>query len=255
MNENAIGNALKDVLAANNVSRNELFITTKVWSNHHTQALALQSVRDSLSKLNLDYLDLVLVHWPMSFRSGVEYIPKENNTIIGGDPKTENFELAYKGLEEAVELGLVRSIGVSNFNIAQLEKLLKKAKIKPAVNQVESHPNLVQQSLLDFCKANKIYLEAYSPLRRGDGILFNDPTLKSIAQKYNRTVAQVALRWQTQRSVIVIPKTSKRNRMLENKNLFDFELTAEEMKQINELDKGERVIKFEDGKHLPEYPF
>lgn len=247
--------ALKEVLAAKNVSRAELFVTTKVWSNHHTQALALQSVRDSLGKLQLDYLDLVLIHWPMSFRSGGEYVPRENNTIVAGDPKTENFELAYKGLEQAVEMGLVRSIGVSNFNAAQLERLLKVAKIPPAVNQVESHPNLVQQSLLDYCKSKQIYLEAYSPLRRGDGILFKDPTLLAIAGAHNRTVAQVALRWQTQRPVIVIPKTSKRTRMLENKDLFNFELTADEMKQINALDKGERVIKFEDGKHLAEYPF
>ena len=133
-NEKGIGKALEELFKEGKVRREDLFITTKVWSNHHTEELALQSVRRSLENLKLDYVDLVLVHWPQTFQSGGDYIPKsDNGTILGGDLSKENFELAYKGLEKAVQLNLTRSIGVSNFKVNQLEKLIKADRIKPGM--------------------------------------------------------------------------------------------------------------------------
>lgn len=238
------------------VKREEMFITTKVWSTNHRKELALQSVRKSLKDLKLDYLDLVLVHWPVTFKVSDELLPRfTNESLIGGDLKTENFELAYQGLEEAVRLGLVRTIGVSNFNIRQLEQILMVGQIVPAINQVESHPFLNQNELLNYCNKNGIKLEAYSPLRRGDKAFFENKKLLEIANKYGRTVAQISLRWQVQRGVIVIPRTSKRHRMIENRNILDFTLSKEDMQMIDSLNTNDRVIWFEHSKHLPEYPF
>lgn len=258
-NEVGIGIALKDLLDNKNVTRQELFITTKVWSNHHTEQSALESVQASLNRLKLDYLDLVLIHWPQTFKTGSERVPKDaSGSIILGDPSKENFILAWKGLEKAVKQNLTKSIGVSNFKIEQLDRLLKAATIPPVVNQVECHPFLNQAPLLEFCLNNSIYLEAYSPLMRGNTKLFDNEILKTIAKKYEKSVPQIVLRWQVQRKVVVIPKSSKRTRMAENKNIMDFELTQTEMDQINSLDakdSTDRIILFEDSKHSPEYPF
>ncbi len=263
-NEKAIGKALEELRTSGKVKREELFITTKVWSNSHTEELALASVRRSLANLRLEYLDLVLVHWPQSFRSGGDYIPRVNGNISGTilapvDPTKENFTLAYKGLEQAVALNLTRSIGVSNFNRGQLEKLLQTPNlaIKPAVNQVELHPFLSQKDLLEYATSVGVRLEAYSPLRRGDAKMLENPSLKAIAAKYGKSVAQVVLRWQLQRGVIVIPKTSRRARMVENADLFSpgFLLTAEEVATVETLNADDRLIKFEDSAHLAEYPF
>ncbi|XP_027204820.2 aldo-keto reductase family 1 member B10-like isoform X1 [Dermatophagoides pteronyssinus] len=261
-NEKAIGQALDELIRDGKIKRNELFITTKVWSNYHTKELALQSVRQSLTNLRLDYLDLVLIHWPMSFKSGSDLVPKfPNDTIIGSDLSKENFELAYQGLEDACDQNLTRSIGVSNFNIKQLEKLLsvENRRHKPVVNQVECHPHLNQEKLLEYCCNNSIHLVAYSPLRRANVALFDEPKLKQIALEHNRTIAQIILRWQLQRHVIVIPRTGKKHRMLENISLFDFHLNQTEMSTIKSLDRSKndegREIKFDSASHLPEYPF
>jgi len=255
-NEKAIGTALEEIFASGKVKRDQLYITTKVWNNQHTEELALKSVRRSLDNLKLDYLDLVLIHWPVSFQSGGDYKPlNANGSVIGADLGKENFELAYKGLERAVQLGLTKSIGVSNFNIAQLERVLMIARIPPVINQVESHPFLAQEELLEFCTRNGVRLEAYSPLRRADPDLLENETLKRIANKYGKTVVQVVLRWQIQRGVVVIPKSSKLKRMRENRDLFDFSLSKGEMHEIGALNRNDRVIKYTDGLHLEEYPF
>lgn len=242
------------------IKRSQLFVTTKVWSNNHTPNRTLASIKASLEKLGLDYLDLVLVHWPMTFESGPEYIPKyENGSIrIVFNSSEENFFQCYAGLEAAVDQGLVRSIGVSNFKQSQLDRLLAVARIRPTVNQIESHPLLSQKDLVDYCQSENITVVAYSPLRRADPVLLESQTLKTIAASHQKTVAQVLLRWQIQRGVLVIPKTSKRVRMVENSSVFDFELTTGEMEQISKLntaDGGGRLIRFEETQHSPEYPF
>lgn len=257
-NEHSIGQALDELIKEGKIQRSDLFITTKVWSNNHRRDLAMQSIRQSLERLRTDYLDLVLVHWPMSFQSGKEHIPMNPEGLIAlGDLTVENFELAYQGLEDAMDLNLTRSIGVSNFNIKQLERLLSaERKYKPVVNQVESHPFLNQKDLLDYCNLNGIFLEAYSPLRRGDSSLLSNEQLKQIASRHECTVAQVILRWQLQRNVIVIPKSSSKNHMIENFSLFNIHLNQTEMEIISSLnqEKG-RLITFESSKISPEYPF
>lgn len=268
-NENDIGQALYELIQDGKITREELFITTKVWSNHHTKELAIKSVRRSLKNLRIDYLDLVLIHWPMSFQSGDKFVPKftNNNTIIGSDLSKENFELAYQGLEDACDQNLTRSIGVSNFNIKQLDKLLsttttttnRRRRYEPVVNQVECHPHLNQEKLLEYCQNKHIHLVAYSPLRRANVELFVEPKLKQIALEHNRTIAQIILRWQLQRGIVIIPRTNKKHRMIENISLFDFQLNQTEMLAIMSLDKsnnnGGREITFESASHLPEFPF
>jgi diketogulonate reductase-like aldo/keto reductase len=160
--------------------------------------------------MNFTYIDLVLVHWPQG-----------------------NYSDVYKGLEDAYDQKLVRSIGVSNFHINEIETLMKTAKVKPAMNQIQIHPKMNQDELVDYCKKQDIAITGYSPL--GQGSLINDHTLVDIGKKHNKTSAQVMIRWQIQRELVVIPKSVHKERIIENFNVFDFELTADEMKTIHDL--------------------
>lgn len=212
-NEEGVGQAIRE----SGVSREELFITSKVWNSDQGYESALQAYETSLNKLGLDYLDLYLIHWP-------------------GKNK---FKETWKALEKLYKDGRVRAIGVSNFKVHHLEELLKDAEIKPMVNQVEYHPHLTQKDLLAFCQKEGIQLEAWSPLKQGQ--LLNDPTLSEIAEKYGKSTAQVILRWDLQSKVVTIPKSIKEQRIIENANIFDFELSTEDMARIDSLNKDERV--------------
>lgn len=252
--------ALAQIFNETTIKREDIFLTSKVWSNNHTKNRTLASVERSLSKLGVDYLDLVLVHWPFSFQVGGEYLPIviENGSMKYAPESEANFKNAYLGLECALERKLVRSIGISNFNISQIGRLLEATNVRPVVNQVESHPLLNQKVLLDYCDKQNITLVAYSPLRKGDKRLLDSDILKPIAASHNKTVAQVILRWQVQRQVVVIPKTTKQSRMVENRSLFDFTLTEKEIEQINKIDPGDgsgRLIQFDTAKDAKEYPF
>lgn len=212
-NEEGVGQGIRE----SGVSREELFITSKVWNSDQGYESALQAYETSLNKLGLDYLDLYLIHWP-------------------GKNK---FKETWKALEKLYKDGRVRAIGVSNFKVHHLEELLKDAEIKPMVNQVEYHPHLTQKDLLAFCQKEGIQLEAWSPLKQGQ--LLNDPTLSEIAEKYGKSTAQVILRWDLQSKVVTIPKSIKEQRIIENANIFDFELSTEDMARIDSLNKDERV--------------
>ncbi|WP_423801963.1 aldo/keto reductase [Neobacillus sp. SAB-20_R2A] len=212
-NEEGVGQAIRE----SGVSREELFITSKVWNSDQGYESALQAYETSLNKLGLDYLDLYLIHWP-------------------GKNK---FKETWKALEKLYKDGRVRAIGVSNFKVHHLEELLKDAEIKPMVNQVEYHPHLTQKDLLAFCQKEGIQLEAWSPLKQGQ--LLNDPTLSEIAEKYGKSTAQVILRWDLQSKVVTIPKSIKEQRIIENADIFDFELSTEDMERIDSLNKDERV--------------
>jgi len=211
-NEEGVGIAIRE----SGISREELFVTSKVWNTDQGYETTLQAYETSLEKLGLDYLDLYLIHWP-------------------GKNK---FKETWKALEKLYKDGRVRAIGVSNFKIHHLEELLKDAEIKPMVNQVEYHPHLTQKDLLAFCKNEGIQLEAWSPLKRGQ--LIDEPTIKQIAEKYGKTPAQVILRWDLQTEVITIPKSIKSNRIVENADIFDFELSEDDMKTIDALNKNDR---------------
>lgn len=212
-NEEGVGQALKEA----GVPREELFITTKVWNSDQGYESTLQAFETSLEKLGLDYLDLYLIHWPVAGK----------------------YKDTWKALEKLYKDGRVRAIGVSNFHVHHLKDLLVDAEIKPMVNQVEYHPHLAQTELLEFCKAEGIQMEAWSPLKQGE--LLSEPTIIEIAEKHEKSSAQVILRWDLQNEVVTIPKSIKEHRLIENADIFDFELSAEEMDRLNSLNKNERV--------------
>ncbi|QFT88131.1 Glyoxal reductase [Bacillus sp. THAF10] len=212
-NEEGVGKAIKE----SDVPREELFITTKVWNADQGYESTLQAFEDSMQKLGLDYLDLYLVHWPVKGK----YVD------------------TWKALEKLYKDGKVKAIGVSNFQIHHLQDILDVAEIKPMVNQVEYHPKLSQVELLNFCKENGIQLEAWSPLMQGQ--LLDNEVLASIAATHNKSVAQVILRWDLQNGVVTIPKSVKEHRIRENADIFDFELSVEEMQKINGLNEDKRV--------------
>lgn len=212
-NEEGVGQGIKE----SGVPREELFITSKVWNSDQGYETTLQAFETSLQKLGLDYLDLYLIHWP-------------------GKNKYKD---TWKALEKLYKDGRIKAIGVSNFQVHHLEDLIAEAEIKPMVNQVEYHPHLTQKELHEYCKKQGIQLEAWSPLKQGQ--LLSEPTLVEIGEKYKKSPAQVILRWDLQNEVVTIPKSIKENRIIENADIFDFELSAEDMERINGLNKDERV--------------
>jgi methylglyoxal/glyoxal reductase len=212
-NEEGVGQGIKE----SGVPREELFITTKVWNSDQGYESTIQAFETSMGKLGLDYLDLYLIHWP------------------GKD----KYKDTWKALEKLYKDGRVRAIGVSNFQIHHLKDLMSEAEVKPMVNQVEYHPHLTQKELLDFCQQEGIQLEAWSPLKQGE--LLSDPTINEIAEKYQKSPAQIILRWDLQNKVVTIPKSIKEQRIIENANIFDFKLTTEDMAKIDALNKNERI--------------
>ncbi|HZH61787.1 MAG TPA: aldo/keto reductase [Metabacillus sp.] len=215
-NEEGVGRAI----AESNVPREELFITTKVWNTNHGYESTLKAFDDSMEKLGLDYLDLYLIHWPL--------------------PSQGKYVETWKALEKLYKDGRIRAIGVSNFKIHHLEEIIANCEIKPMVNQVEYHPRFNQRELHAFCKENDIQLEAWSPLMQGG--LLDDPVLVKIAEKYNKSTAQIILRWDLQTEVVTIPKSTKPHRIAENANIFDFELSQEDMDKINGLNQDKRMF-------------
>lgn len=216
-NEEGVGQAIKEALEENGLKREDLFITSKVWNSDQGYETTLEAYETSLKKLNLDYLDLYLVHWPVKGK----------------------YKETWRALETLYKDGRVKAIGVSNFHIHHLEDVLKDAEIKPMVNQVEYHPQLAQRDIRAFCREQGIQLEAWSPLAQGQ--LLDNETLKEIAAKYNKSVAQVILRWDLHNEVVTIPKSIKEHRIIENASIFDFELSQADMEKINGLNEDKRV--------------
>ncbi|MCY8234725.1 aldo/keto reductase [Priestia endophytica] len=212
-NEEGVGKAIKE----SGIPREDLFITTKLWNSEQGYEKTLKAFETSMEKLGLDYLDLYLIHWP------------------GKD----KYKDTWKAFEKLYKDGKIRAIGVSNFQVHHLEDLMSEAEVKPMVNQVEFHPHLTQKELLAFCKEQGIALEAWSPLKQGQ--LLDEPLLKKIAEKYNKSVAQVILRWDLQHGVITIPKSTKEHRIIENADVFDFELSQEEVEKIDSLNQDSRA--------------
>lgn len=217
-NEVGVGRAIAD----SDLAREEIFLTTKVWNDKHDYDLAKASIEESLEKLGVDYVDLFLIHWPNP--KAIRDSWKEGNAV------------AWKALEEAYKAGKIRAIGVSNFMIHHLEALFETAEIKPHVNQVLLAPGCPQEELAAFCAKHDILLEAYSPL--GTGSIFQNETVQELAAKYGKSVAQVALRWSLQKGFLPLPKSVTPANIEANLNIFDFELSAED---VAVLDKVEGV--------------
>lgn len=220
MNEEAVGKAVSRAIADGIVARDELFITTKVWvQDMKNEATAYEAVKTALAKLKLDYVDLILLHQPM------------------GD-----YFAAYRGIEKAHKEGLAKAIGVSNFYPAILTNLCENVEIIPVVNQVELHPFFTQNDAIENMKNYGVVPQAWGPLAEGKHGIFTDPELVSIGKKYGKSAAQVVLRWNTQRGVSVIPKSTHRERIEENFNIWDFTLNDDEMAVISAKDLGHSEI-------------
>lgn len=215
MNEEAVGRAIK----RSGVAREELFITTKLWVQDTGYERTKQAFDRSLQRLQLDYLDLYLIHQPFG-------------DVYG----------SWRAMEELYREGKVRAIGVSNFQPDRLIDLIMHHEVIPAINQVETHPFNQQMEFAAFMKENNVQIQSWAPFAEGKNQLFQNEVLLSIAGKYNRTVAQVVLRWLTQRGIVVIPKSQRKERIIKNFHIFDFELSPEDMNRIETLDTKESLF-------------
>ncbi|CAO3656014.1 unnamed protein product [Mucor fragilis] len=236
-NEKEVGQAIKD----SGIPRQELFITTKLWNNSHRPDLVEKALEVSLANLQLDYLDLYLMHWPVAFQASKSNFPKTEDGKIALD--STSFVDTYAAMEKLVKSGKTRSIGVSNFNIYNLDKLLKNCNIPPAVNQVEMHPYLSQPDLMAFCQKNNVHVTAYSPLGSTDSPVMQEPLVLDIAKKHNASPAQVLLAWGLQRGCSVIPKSVTPSRIISNFQVI--QLDQAEFASLEELTKnkqGKRLL-------------
>ncbi|XP_053978052.1 1,5-anhydro-D-fructose reductase-like [Hylaeus volcanicus] len=257
-NEQEIGAAIQAKIKDGTVKREDLFITTKLWNSFHKESSVVPSCKKSLENLGLSYVDLYLVHWPFAFQEGDDLLPKDaNGALLMSD--TDYLE-TWKGMEECSRLGLARSIGVSNFSVEQLTRLLGAAKVLPVNNQFEVNINLNQKPLIEFCTKNNITVTGYSPLgqpgnRAGISNNLDHPKIVELSKKYNKTEAQIALRYVLQQGIAIIPKTVTPSRLKENMDIFDFSLTPEEVNAVSTIATGQRVARFGDAKNHKYYPF
>ena len=211
-NENGVSNAIEN----SGLKREEIFLTSKIWNSEQGYNSTLKSFDKTLTKLGVDYLDLYLIHWPVE----------------------DKFKYTWRALEKLYEEKLVRSIGVSNFMIHHLEELFKTLNVVPAINQIEFHPYLTQPDLIKYCNDHLIQVEAWSPIMKGTA--GNVPEIVKISNKYNKTPTQVVLRWELQKKIVVIPKSTNKNRIIENAQIFDFELEEKEITILDSLDRNYR---------------
>lgn len=212
-NEKGVGRGIRE----SGIPRGEIFLTTKVWNNEQGYESTLEAFQRSLERLGLDYVDLYLIHWAVEAK----------------------YRDTWRAMEKLQNDGLIRSIGVSNFQIRNIKGLIESAETKPVLNQVELHPYLQQEELQRFCLRNDILLEAWAPLSRG--LAFKEPLIVELAGKYGKTPAQIILRWEIQRGIITIPKSSNPARIRENSDIFDFTLGQEDMNQMKQLDRNYRI--------------
>lgn len=212
-NEAGVGKAIRE----SGVPREDIFLTTKVWNEDMRQKRVQAAFEESLKLLDTDYVDLYLVHWPVK----------------------GFYQETWQEMEKIYQSGRAKAIGVSNFMVHHLENILASGQVVPAVNQVEFHPRLFQPELLKFCREHKIQQEAWSPLMRGK--IVTQETVQELARKYQKTPAQIALRWNLEHEVVTIPKSITPSRIAENAQIFDFELSAEDMAKLDAMDQGERI--------------
>lgn len=263
-NEHEVGKAIREKIAEGKLRREDIFYCGKLWVTHLLPKMVYPGLERTFKTLQLDYVDLFIIEMPIAFKPGDDPYPKDEN----GKYIYHSVDLCatWEALEACKDAGLVKSIGVSNFNRRQLELILSKPglKYKPVSNQVECHPYFTQPKLLKFCQQHDIVIVAYSPLGTSRNplwvnvatpALLEDSLLNSLGKKYNKTAAQIVLRFNVQRGVVVIPKSFNPERIQENFQIFDFCISEEDMKAIEALNKNIRFVELLMWSDHPEYPF
>lgn len=245
--EIGVGEAINAKIDEGVITRSEMYVTSKLWKNFHNPQLVRGAVVESLTKLNLTYIDLYLIHWPMS------------------NPETTDFDLidTWRALEEVVDDGLIISIGVSNFNSSQLDYIIEGSRIRPVNNQIESHPHCLNKRLIAHCHDKNVAVTAYSPLgtpghpqfNSDSRLAINEPEILAVARRHRRTPAQIMIRYQMQNGNIVIPKTNRRDRVITNFDVFNFSLTDEDIQVIESINYFYRTSAEDSDIGHHQYPF
>ncbi|KAA0194864.1 Dihydroxyacetone reductase [Fasciolopsis buskii] len=258
-NEDAVGEALAEAMDKLKVKREDIFVTSKVWPTHMRPENVRKSCEQSLKDLRLAYLDLYLIHWPVAFQ------PSESHFPMAEDGETYALDSVplldtWRAMEKLVDDGLVKSIGISNFNRRQIDHILNNCRIKPVNLQIEIHANFPNEKLVNYAHSRGLTVSAFSPLRflrgtSGETNLLEQPWMKTIAERHKKTPAQVLLRYLIQRHIVVQPKSSMPSRIKENAQIFDFTLSDEEMKILNTKGVNKRQVTSLGMRYHPEYPF
>ncbi|XP_025086951.1 aldose reductase-like [Pomacea canaliculata] len=260
--EDEIGQAIADKIEEGAIKREDLFITTKIWDNYHSRERVKLNVERSLARLQTTYVDMVLVHWPTSFKDGDDNFPKdENGKIIYSTH--DIVEDIWRGMEDCVDAGLTRNIGLSNFNSQQIQRIVDAARIPPTNLQIEINPNFTNDKLVEFAQSKNIVVSSYAPLGAPgrpwrdstDPCAIEDPVIINIAKSKGKSPAQVIIRWHLQRGLAVCVKSVNPERIRSNIDVFDFELSEEEMASIKGLNRNFRLYLQDICIEHPEYPF